>query len=103
MRSASGRSLSPAIRDLPQPLGRVVRTVGMIMITIGFSGTFMDLVPMLRICTPIFLPIITKFGIDPVHFGIVMILNLGIRLRPDAQRAAIARSRPGAILLESLA
>jgi TRAP-type C4-dicarboxylate transport system permease large subunit len=43
-------------------------------------GTFMDLAPMLLICTPIFLPVIKQFGIDPVHFGIVMILNLGIGL-----------------------
>ena len=42
--------------------------------------TFMDLAPMLLICTPIFLPVIKTFGIDPVHFGIVMILNLGIGL-----------------------
>jgi TRAP-type C4-dicarboxylate transport system permease large subunit len=45
-----------------------------------FLGTFMDLAPMLLICTPIFLPVIMKFGIDPVHFGIIMILNLGIGL-----------------------
>ena len=32
------------------------------------------------ICTPIFLPVIKQFGIDPVHFGIIMILNLGIGL-----------------------
>ena len=43
-------------------------------------GTFMDLAPMLLICTPIFLPVIKAFGIDPVHFGIIMILNLGIGL-----------------------
>ncbi len=108
-------------RDLPQLIARVVRTVGMVMIMIGFSiafgymmailqipakateffvaissdkymfllwvnilllvlGTFMDLAPMLLICTPIFLPVIKQFGIDPVHFGIVMILNLGIGL-----------------------
>ena len=108
-------------RDLPALIGRVVRTVGMVMIMIGFSiafgymmailqvpakateffvaissdkytfllwvnvlllllGTFMDLAPMLLICTPIFLPVIKQFGIDPVHFGIVMILNLGIGL-----------------------
>ena len=35
---------------------------------------------MLLICTPIFLPVIKTFGIDPVHFGIIMILNLGIGL-----------------------
>jgi tripartite ATP-independent transporter DctM subunit len=108
-------------KELPLMLGRVVRTVGMVMIMIGFSiafgymmaimqvpakateffvaissdkymfllyvnllllflGTFMDLAPMLLICTPIFLPVIKQFGIDPVHFGIVMILNLGIGL-----------------------
>jgi tripartite ATP-independent transporter DctM subunit len=107
--------------ELPQLIARVVRTVGMVMIMIGFSiafgymmaimqvpaiatkffidissdkymflmwinilllllGTFMDLAPMLLICTPIFLPVIKTFGIDPVHFGIVMILNLGIGL-----------------------
>ena len=43
-------------------------------------GTFMDLAPMLLICTPIFLPVIKTFGIDPVHFGVVMVLNLGIGL-----------------------
>ena len=43
-------------------------------------GTFMDLAPMLLICTPIFLPVIAKFGVDPVHFGIIMIFNLGIGL-----------------------
>ena len=43
-------------------------------------GTFMDLAPMLLICTPVFLPVIAKFGIDPVHFGIIMIFNLGIGL-----------------------
>lgn len=45
-----------------------------------FLGTFMDLAPMLLICTPIFMPLLAKYGIDPVHFGIVMIFNLGIGL-----------------------
>jgi tripartite ATP-independent transporter DctM subunit len=108
-------------RELPLLVARVVRTVGIVMIMIGFSvafgylmalmqvpakaaaffltvaddkytllllinvlllvlGTFMDLAPMLLICTPIFLPIVIRFGIDSVHFGIIMILNLGIGL-----------------------
>ncbi len=75
-------------RDLPQLIARVVRTVGMVMNTfllyinvlLLLLGTFMDLAPMLLICTPIFLPVINTFGIDPVHFGIIMILNLGIGL-----------------------
>ncbi|MHC1550765.1 TRAP transporter large permease [Phyllobacterium sp. K27] len=43
-------------------------------------GTFMDMGPMIVICTPIFLPIATHYGVDPVHFGVIMILNLGIGL-----------------------
>ena len=108
-------------RDLPHLVHRVIKTVAMVMMLIGFSvafgymmallqipaqltqlflsisenkyvflmlvnilllllGTFMDLAPMLLICTPIFLPVIAKLGIDPVHFGMIMILNLGIGL-----------------------
>jgi len=107
--------------ELPQLLARVSRTVGMVMIMVGFSvafayimalirlpaiatefflsisdskyvflmlinilllilGTFMDLAPMLLICTPILMPVIMKFGIDPIHFGMIMLLNLGIGL-----------------------
>lgn len=43
-------------------------------------GCFMDMAPLIIICTPIFLPVVTSFGMDPVHFGIVMIMNLGIGL-----------------------
>jgi len=43
-------------------------------------GTFMDMGPTIIITTPIFLPIATAYGIDPVHFGVIMILNLGIGL-----------------------
>jgi tripartite ATP-independent transporter DctM subunit len=52
----------------------------MVNILLLVLGTFMDLAPMLLICTPIFMPIIAKLGIHPVHFGMVMILNLGIGL-----------------------
>jgi TRAP-type C4-dicarboxylate transport system permease large subunit len=40
----------------------------------------MDITPAVLIFTPIFLPIVTNIGIDPVHFGIIMILNLCIGL-----------------------
>jgi tripartite ATP-independent transporter DctM subunit len=43
-------------------------------------GTFMDLAPLIIICTPIFLPVARAFGIDPVHFGVILILNAGIGL-----------------------
>ena len=43
-------------------------------------GTFMDMAPMLLICTPILLPVMKTFGVDPVHFGMIMIVNLAIGL-----------------------
>jgi tripartite ATP-independent transporter DctM subunit len=41
-------------------------------------GIFMDMTPAVLIFTPIFLPLVVEMGIDPVHFGIIMILNLCI-------------------------
>jgi tripartite ATP-independent transporter DctM subunit len=43
-------------------------------------GTFMDMSPLIVITTPIFLPVATAFGVDPVHFGVILVLNLGIGL-----------------------
>lgn len=45
-----------------------------------FVGIFMDMTPAVLIFTPIFLPVATAMGIDPVHFGVIMILNLCIGL-----------------------
>jgi tripartite ATP-independent transporter DctM subunit len=52
----------------------------MINVILLFLGTFMDMAPMIIICTPIFLPLIKAIGMDPVHFGVVLILNAGIGL-----------------------
>ncbi len=43
-------------------------------------GTFMDVTPAVLIFTPIFLPVVTQLGMDPIHFGIVLVLNLSIGL-----------------------
>jgi len=43
-------------------------------------GTFMDMTPAVLIFTPILLPAAVELGIDPVHFGIVMVMNLCIGL-----------------------
>lgn len=45
-----------------------------------FVGIFMDMTPAVLIFTPIFLPVVTSLGLDPVHFGIIMVLNLCIGL-----------------------
>ena len=52
----------------------------LIVIALLILGTFMDLAPLILICTPIFLPVARAFGIDPIHFGVVMILAGGIGL-----------------------
>ncbi|MFN7167271.1 MAG: TRAP transporter large permease [Pannonibacter sp.] len=52
----------------------------LINVILLFLGTFMDMSPLIVITTPIFLPVATAFGVDPVHFGVILILNLGIGL-----------------------
>lgn len=55
-------------------------TLLVINIMLLLLGTFMDMAPLIVITTPIFLPVAMASGIDPVHFGIIMMLNLGIGL-----------------------
>jgi tripartite ATP-independent transporter DctM subunit len=43
-------------------------------------GTVMDMAPLILILTPILLPVIVGIGVDPVHFGMIMLVNLGIGL-----------------------
>ena len=52
----------------------------MIIVMLLLLGTFMDLAPMILICTPIFLPVAKAYGIDPIHFGLVLVLTGGIGL-----------------------
>ncbi|MEM1390775.1 MAG: TRAP transporter large permease [Pseudomonadota bacterium] len=50
----------------------------MIITSLLLLGTFMDMAPLIIIVTPIFLPVALTIGVDPVHFGIIMMLALGI-------------------------
>ncbi|MCR6686102.1 TRAP transporter large permease [Pseudoxanthomonas sp.] len=52
----------------------------MIVAMLLLLGTFMDLAPMILICTPIFLPVARAYGIDPIHFGLVLVLTGGLGL-----------------------
>jgi tripartite ATP-independent transporter DctM subunit len=73
---------------IPQNLSRALltltdSTVGILLIINAIlleMGTVMDMTPAVLIFTPIFLPIVTELGIEPVHFGIVMVLNLCVGL-----------------------
>ena len=55
----------------------VLLIVNLILLVLG---TFMDMSPLIVITTPILLPVVMQVGVDPVHFGIIMMLNLGIGL-----------------------
>lgn len=55
----------------------ILLIINLILLAVGI---FMDMTPAVLIFTPIFLPVVTELGMDPVHFGIVMILNLCIGL-----------------------
>ena len=52
----------------------------MVNVLLILLGTFMDMAPMILICTPILLPVVVKFGVDPVHFGMILLVNSGIGL-----------------------
>ncbi|PYF99208.1 TRAP transporter, DctM subunit [Georgenia satyanarayanai] len=50
----------------------------LMMVILIVVGTFMDPTPAILIFVPIFLPIVTEFGIDPVHFGAMVVMNLSL-------------------------
>jgi tripartite ATP-independent transporter DctM subunit len=52
----------------------------MINVMLLALGTLMDMAPLILILTPILLPVVKAIGIDPVHFGMIMMVNLGIGL-----------------------
>lgn len=52
----------------------------LILVILLILGSFMDMAPLIIISTPIFLPIAMECGVDPVQFGIIMLINLGIGL-----------------------
>jgi tripartite ATP-independent transporter DctM subunit len=52
----------------------------LINILLLILGCLVDMAPSILICTPILLPVMINFGVDPVHFGMIMMLNLGIGL-----------------------
>lgn len=52
----------------------------LINILLLILGCIMDMAPLILIITPILLPVVQKIGMDPVHFGIILLLNLGIGL-----------------------
>jgi tripartite ATP-independent transporter DctM subunit len=77
-----------SFENIPQEISEGLLTMSdnkivillLINLILLFVGIFMDMTPAVLIFTPIFLPVVTKLGLDPVHFGIIKILNLCIGL-----------------------
>ncbi len=74
--------------NIPQSISTVLLSISenkivillIINLLLLFVGIFMDMTPAVLIFTPIFLPVVTELGMDPIHFGVIMVLNLCIGL-----------------------
>lgn len=81
---SSAMSWTMTFADMPWLITETLRLISenplmtllFINIALLIIGTFMDLTPAILIFTPIFLPVVQEFGMDPVHFGVMMTLNL---------------------------
>jgi len=73
----------------------------MVLLCLLVLGTFMDMAPLIIIVTPIFLPVVQTIGVDPVHFGIIMMLALGIgTITPPVGTVLFVGSAVGKIKME---
>ena len=71
------QGVTSALIDLSSNPIILLLIINLILLVVG---TFMDMTPAVLIFTPIFLPVAVSLGIDPTHFGIIMVLNLCIGL-----------------------
>lgn len=77
-----------AYENIPQNVAQALLSISdnriIILIIINvillLVGTFMDMTPAVLIFTPIFLPVVVQLGVNPIHFGIIMVMNLSVGL-----------------------
>jgi tripartite ATP-independent transporter DctM subunit len=77
-----------ALYEVPQKTGELMKMVSdnpiviffMINVLLFILGTFLDMAATILICTPIFMPIAMQYGMDPLQFGIVMLINCALGL-----------------------
>ncbi len=100
-----------AILEAPMKLADLITTITdnpiLILLIINlillFLGTFMDMSPLIVITTPIFLPVAAAAGVDPVHFGVIMMINLGIGLvTPPVGAVLFVGSAVGKVSIEKM-
>jgi tripartite ATP-independent transporter DctM subunit len=71
------QAVSSALLGLSDNIFVILLIINLLLL---FVGIFMDMTPAVLIFTPIFLPVVVELGVDPVHFGIIMIMNLCVGL-----------------------
>ena len=71
------QTVSTALIALTETKWLILLTINLILLVVG---TFMDMTPAVLIFTPILWPVVKDLGLDPLHFGIVLIMNLCIGL-----------------------
>jgi len=71
------QNISAALIEISNSRIIILLIINIILLLVG---TFMDMTPAVLIFTPIFLPVVVQLGVDPIHFGIIMVLNLCIGL-----------------------
>lgn len=86
--TSSAMSWILSYEQIPQTISAAMLTISenpllillMINVILLIVGAFMDMTPAVLIFTPIFLPVAVELGMSPLHFGIMMVLNLSIGL-----------------------
>jgi tripartite ATP-independent transporter DctM subunit len=71
------QSVSASLLALSSSPVVILLIINLVLLLVGI---FMDMTPAVLIFTPIFLPVVVELGVDPIHFGIIMVLNLSIGL-----------------------
>ena len=101
------------IKDIPRIVLEAAKTTGIITfkylilllinVLLLVVGTFMDVTPAILIFTPILLPICKSFGMDPIHFGILLCFNLSIgTITPPVGTILFTGCRVGGTTIESV-
>jgi tripartite ATP-independent transporter DctM subunit len=86
--TSMGMSWIMSYENIPQTVSSALMAISnsqiiillIINLVLLMVGTFMDMTPAVLIFTPIFLPVVMQLGVNPIHFGIIMVLNLSIGL-----------------------
>ncbi|MGM0156692.1 TRAP dicarboxylate transporter subunit DctM [Enterococcus sp. AZ191] len=109
--TSSMMSFAMAFTGIPQAISSMIMGITdnrliillLVNLVLLFVGMFMDVAPAILIFTPIFLPIVTSVGIDPVHYGLFSIMNLCVgSITPPVGTGLYVGASVGGVKAESM-